>query len=317
MDPEETIIDRGDDFVPDNASTDDSLDTTDTTEPGESSEQLPEGDTTPETSELDDKSEPELAKTDGDTPTDEPVKEAADVSIPKSRFDEVNNKRKEAEDRLRDMETQMAILNDRQQRVETKPEEVKVEALDRKAIRLKINEAILDGDGEAASDLQDQLDQDVIQQTRAYADQKAVESSQQTVEERKFAQVADEIVASYDEFKTGNDKYDQSLLDEVVELKDAFISTGMASNEALVKAANIATRGLEKAGAVAAVKEPVVKKQTDVAKNLETQKKQPPIAEVGDTNGSTSLITDVAKMSDIEFAALPASKLAELRGDVL
>ncbi len=57
------------------------------------------------------------------------------------------------------------------------------------------------------------------------------------------------------------------------------------------------------------------KKTTDVKKNLEAAKKQPAKVERSESGRETKI--RVADLSDEEFAALPASKLAELGGDFL
>jgi len=313
----EETEDRGDDLPDDEPEEDrgDVVSEPETTEAKTSTDIEDEPDTSGEIEES------EEAATEG-SGSDE-KSEPPPTSIPKSRFDEVNNKRHEAEEKIREMETQLAVMADRQKREqEVKAKEPEPEPFDYAAKDQEYRDAILDGDNSAADTIMKEMraaDQSARDSDResilAEARKIVQDSGTQTREDQDFESAANNLISDYAEFQKENESFDQARLDEVIDLKDAFILSGMTAAQALSKAAGITMRGVSKIGAT--TQEAPTKKTTDVKKNLKTAKAQPPTADVGDSNGSTSDFPDISKMTDAELDALPASKLAEMRGDFM
>ena len=257
--------------------------------------------------------EPEAEEAEAEAEPEAEEPEVAAANIPKSRFDEVNNKRHEAEEKIREMETRMAVMEDRQKRT-TKKKEPEPEPFDFDGKEQAYMDAVLDGDGALAKGIRGEIRAAEREDYISEAQQMANTSGVQTREDLDFEYAANGLINNYAEFQKENEAYDQKRLDEVIELKDAFILSGMSAPAALNKAANITMRGVLRVGEESAAP---TKKKTNVPKNLKTAKKQPPNAEIGESNGSTSDLPDISKMTDAELEALPKSKLAEMRGDFI
>ena len=257
--------------------------------------------------------EPEAEEAEAEAEPEAEEPEVAAANIPKSRFDEVNNKRHEAEEKIREMETRMAVMEDRQKRA-TKKKEPEPEPFDFDGKEQAYMDAVLDGDGALAKGIRGEIRAAEREDYISEAQQMANTSGVQTREDLDFEYAANGLINNYAEFQKENEAYDQKRLDEVIELKDAFILSGMSAPAALNKAANITMRGVLRVGEESAAP---TKKKTNVPKNLKTAKKQPPNAEIGESNGSTSDLPDISKMTDAELEALPKSKLAEMRGDFI
>lgn len=288
---EEIIEDRGDELTPE-----------------QPVEEAPEVEETPEV-------EPQAEPDEGTQ--EEVVEEKPAPSIPKSRFDEVNSKRKEAEDRLRDLETKLAVMEDRQKRAEPEPEPEPKFDFDAK--EQEYMDAVLDGDSGLAKSIRQEIRaaerNEYMAEVNQYKEQinsVADTAKAKTLEELNFERVANTLVSDYAELNQQSDKFNEGMLNEIVELKDAYISSGMSSDAALEKAGNIIMRGAHKVSDAP----PQQKKTTDVEKNIETAKRQPPMQEAGESNGTTGEF-DISKLSDKDWDALPESKLKELRGDYL
>ena len=246
-------------------------------------------------------------------------KEPSSQGIPKARFDEVNSRRKEAEGRLRELETKIAVLQDRAER--DKPKEPEPEPFDFDTKEQAYMDAVLDGDTALAKSIRAEIRNaersEYMAEVAQYKEQMntvADTAKAKTLEELNFERVANTLVSEYAELDQSGDKFDEGMLNDIVELKDAYMSSGMAPDKALEKAGNMVMRGVAKIGSEPV--KPTEPKKTNVSKNLETVSKQPPLAQTGESNGTTSDF-DVSKLTDAEWDALPESKRQELRGDFL
>ena len=300
--------------IEDEAPIDDAIEQEETVDRGDEPEgrgdevSEPEAEEEAPSADVEDEPDTEVEDEESEEVTAEPV-----ANIPKSRFDEVNNKRHEAEEKIREMETRMAVMEDRQkrsaQKKEPEPEPFHFDGKEQAYM-----DAVLDGDGALAKGLRGEIRAAEREDYISEAQQMANTSGVQTREDLDFEYAANGLINNYAEFQKENEAYDQKRLDEVIELKDAFILSGMSAPAALNKAANITMRGVLRVGEESAAP---TKKKTNVPKNLKTAKKQPPNAEIGESNGSTSDLPDISKMTDAELEALPKSKLAEMRGDFI
>jgi hypothetical protein len=135
---------------------------------------------------------------------------------------------------------------------------------------------------------------------------------------------AQEVSSTYEVFDEGSQAYDATLTDELIDLRDFYISKGHYAADALSKASKtIAAReGLVAAGQAPVVEEnPNAAPPRTVAPNVEKKLKtaeQQPARVGGESNASNSEQNfDVFSMSDDDLDSLSETQLAQLRGDVL
>lgn len=256
--------------------------------------------------------------------TDAAANEAATTRIPKHRFDYVQTKRREAEERAAALEAELAKFR-AQQEQEQKPQGPTYESV-LSDLDLQIEQARLDGDAEKAAKLRGEQRkveaQWLAQQTQA--------TSHQTVTQAQEAQVLNELITqleeAYPQFVEGSEVYDKDLVEEVLELHAAYVAKGKRPSEAMAKASSYVLRanGLLKDDADIEAPEaqeapkPAAPKKTDVAKNTKAAAAQPPPLEKAGLDSSKAGVTksvDIMHMSIEEFEKLGEKDLAKARGD--
>ena len=127
----------------------------------------------------------------------------------------------------------------------------------------------------------------------------------------------------YPELNENSTKLDQALLDEVIEMRDAYIGRGYEPVDALEKSVNYVAKfnglGTEAPSTMGtqAPQDEVAKKRAEVSRKLDAAQAQPPemAGESSASRGETNV--NLATLTDEEFSALPESTLARLRGDIL
>jgi hypothetical protein len=141
---------------------------------------------------------------------------------------------------------------------------------------------------------------------------------------------ANELEANFPVFDQNSEAYNAEYTQEVIDLRDAFITQGFGAVEALGKAANFvvksydlvepaattSTLGADTAPAAKNVDE-VTKKRRQVASKLKAAEAQPPElpGESSANRGEKPL--DISSMTEDEFNSLPDATLKRLRGDIL
>lgn len=222
---------------------------------------------------------PEGDDTDNDVTAAEEAKDAEDVEqepeakddkpepreeqyIPKARFNEVNEKRKALEEEVAALRAQL----------EQGKEAPKADTKDVKALRREATEALLEGDMDKYDVLQDQIEASMLSK----AEERAVSRLSQRMEQEKFQQTAEVLVAKYPvlDAETG----DPEAIEMVVALRDAYIAKGMNMTQALVKAAD-KVGGMFGGGKPAETKsveeKPDPRKQKAVLRGVETNNSLP------------------------------------------
>lgn len=257
------------------------------------------------------------------------------LNIPKHRFDKVNARRKEAEEKLRLLEERYQSDRDseleyyRNQR-ETPVVPEPLPAYDFMGAEKAYMQALTNGDDEKALSIRSEIRSKEREaylheaEQRAQADISRARESMQV--EAQYQRVSDQLVSRYSAFQQNHEDFNGALVDEVLDLSAAYEAKGMRAHEALQKAADIMVRAynLQPVGqtrpavtppAEAPAKPSGTPRKTDVKRNLETQKAQPPeLAATGAGNKDLAAV-DLDSMSEEEFEALPAATLRRLRGD--
>jgi hypothetical protein len=150
----------------------------------------------------------------------------------------------------------------------------------------------------------------------------------------QYDNTVERLEAAYPVLNEDHDDFDAELMGEVVELRDGFIATGKYTRAQAIKKAAETLMGVKTAKQAAAVNTEVRVNADDVAKakaadraaaqrtkNGKVAATQPPSTKgVGadhDKLGGVITAEAVMKMNQNDFAKLPESEKARLRGDDL
>ena len=253
--------------------------------------------------------ESEVAETDEEEPT---AVEDTENRIPKSRFNQVNERMKAAELRAKRLEEELKSAQG---------ETGDVEAFDFDAKEKEYMEAVIDGEQDKALTIRAEIRRaEQAQYTSANA-----KASAKTVEITRAQLEFDDEVAvwagKHPEFNPDSDVYSQDLVDEVIDLQAGFTAKGYSPAAALRKAASYVVKFNDMAEPGAKVvkdEAPAPKpepKPTDVKAKVTAANAQPPKIDKSTGQADTGE-KSVMDMTEEEYDALPESKKKQLRGDL-
>jgi hypothetical protein len=259
-----------------------------------------------------------------ETSRDEKGKFAKKDHIPVDRHKAVLEKerdaREAAERRAAELEAQ---LRKEAKSVDVSKMEDAVEVLEKQHTKL-----LLDGEADKAAAVMKEIRKAERQIATIEADEKVAAATTQAVEQVRMDAVIARLEADNSFFNPDSDDFDQDLVDLVLAEQGRLMrSDRMTASAALSKAATkiiskLQTPVSDDGGAkgLAAAKS-ADRKAQQVAKNLDTAKKQPPsLKDTGldsDKAGKNAESGDVRNMTSEEWAALPEATRAKLRGDTL
>jgi len=239
------------------------------------------------------------------------VIEAADdtTMIPKRRYDSAARRANTAEAALKDVQNELAKVNASTDTKGGDPETVKdfegkIDELD-----TKIEAARKDGDVDEVVKLskeQRTYERSMFSKIATDAAGNAGTVAQQNV---AFDTLVDKLELDYPVLDQDHKDFDQPLVNEVLEMHDAFVAKGDAPAVAMAKAV----------GYILPEKKSSQERNTDTAKNLKAANAQAPAmggtGAGSDAGGDTGDVGDVAAMTDKEFDAMPEATKKRLRGD--
>jgi len=248
-------------------------------------------------------------------PEPEPAPEKKSPMIPKARLDEALQKQKALQKQLEEL-------------TQVQPQTVEEpEKYDFAAKEIEYQELLLDGEAQKAAELRGEINNNlyknvmynVQQNTTAYTQQAITENT----ERGNLQDVANQLAKKYPSLDENSDQHNPQALEEVLELRDAFIGKGYEPADALRKSVNYVVKVNDIAESTSetvskkAPQDEVAKKRAEVQRKLEAAEAQPPelMGESGASKGEKNI--DISTLSDEEFAALPEATLARLRGDLL
>ena len=274
----------------------------------------PEGETeTPEPEAVQgDDEQPVEAVEEGTEEVEEVVEEPKAPMVPKSRLDEVLAKNKEMQKRLQDIEGKEA-------------EETKTPEYDFVAQEKAYQDLVLEGETEKAALVRQEIRSAEREQLMSEMQSKMGQTVQQDRELHELTQKASEIMEVFPIFDEKSKAYDESLTNEVMELRDAFIYQGYGAADSLAKATEVTLLSkkpelLQGETAPAVDPAPTLtkavqekKQKATVKKKVEASQAQPP--EMKGESAKNKKVVDINVMSDDEFRALPEDTLRRLRGD--
>jgi len=232
------------------------------------------------------------------------------MMIPKRRYDSAANRAKTAEAALDKATKELERVNASTDTTGGDPKttadfEAKIDELD-----IKIEEARKDGDVDTVVKLskeQRTFERSMYNNIATEAATGAGTKAQQNI---AFDALVDKLETDYPAFDQDSKDFDQDLVNEVLDMHDAFVSKGDAPAVAMAKAV----------GYIMPEAKSAQLRNTDTAKNLKAAKAQAPAmggtGANSDTGGDTGDTGDVGKMSDKEFDAIPEDTKKRLRGDL-
>lgn len=249
-----------------------------------------------------------------ETPAEPAEKPAVDEPfIPKSRFDEINERRKAAEAKLREMEAR-----------EKATDPANVVDFDFKGKEKAYMDAVLDGDTDKALTIRDEIraaEQALFQQMTQKVEQTARTAAKNDI---KLEQAISELTAKYPVFDADSPDYSDDLTREALSFQRTFISEGYDPDRALRKAVSYVAKvyDLTEAGAApapqglqAAAAAPATPKPTEaqVQAKMRTAGQQPPAMPSAGKDAPRGV--NIMEMSDEEFERLSPDEIRKFRGD--
>ena len=245
-----------------------------------------------------------------------------DFMIPKSRYDSVMARLKEAEARNREQDE----ADSKKQEDQIEPIDVRLAEIDK-----QIAEAVSNSEGEKAAELMAQSRELQAEMFSSQMQESSQTSSAQAIEQVRYDNLLATVERLVPEINPDSENYDTGLVIEVQDLKTAFEAKGNSSSNSLVRALNYVRPGWDtpnetetentdqaddKQDEKAEETKPDAKK-TDVEKNIKDAKATPPRMDEGDNSdtGGKGSEVDVMKLSDNEFEKLSEEQLSRLRGD--
>lgn len=243
----------------------------------------------------------------------------ADRKVPLKVLDKANEKRRKAEERAAALEAELEELRAQQTDKQNKSAEKLQQEIDE--LYEKVELARAEGDAATAAKLQKQLDQHNRNLTTAQATYIATQRAIKDQQNLAYDAALDKLVILDPRFDSNSADADEDMIVEALEYKEAFEAKGYSPADALRRAVKaVAGEDLLAPGRKTAAKaaEPAKKpepRKPDVKRNIDAAKKTPPAVGGGKQERPETL--DISQLEDEEFAALPKSRLAKLRGDFI
>jgi len=236
--------------------------------------------------------------------------------IPKDRLDQELAKRRQLENRLKELEEKTA----------EKPQETV--DFDFDDAETKYMEAVLDGETEKAKQIRAEIRTMERQQMQLELQQSMAQTSQQTQAQIRLEAAVKEVTAAHPYLDLNSPDANQDLINETNELMSGFLNAGYDAVDALNKAVGYTTQSMginapvgEEAVIPNAVDKKVVadkvaKKTADsAAKKAQAASQQPPKLGGESQRSRDDNVVDIFKMSDKELNQLSDEQLRKLRGD--
>jgi len=244
---------------------------------------------------------------------DEAASKPAPKGIPKHRFDEVNERRKAAEDENARLKAQIEA---------GKPPAEQEVPYDVRAGEKEYMDLLLDGDTEAALAKREEID--AAKEAKWRADTKGETKTElsQSEEQAELLALSSEAQTMFDVFNPDHEDYNQPMLNKVLTFMRGYEASGeMSRSDAFVAglADVVEMYDLmpeEAAPADDGKPKPTGKKKVDPKKAKLKEQAHQPVAGQGAASADNGAVApDIETMTDEEIDALPEKTLARLRGD--
>lgn len=265
------------------------------------------------------KGEEEKKDSSDDDEVDEKIKDEVDdgekksdtheKTVPYKRFDEVNKRRRVAEDRLKEIEDQEQTRADEDTQI----------PFDFDAKESEYMDAVLEGDKDKGNALRKEIRGAEKEMYEISATKVATEQSSKTKDDIEFNQAALDLQKEFNVLDAESEYFDQDIVEEVLAFTNGYLAGGQYTRiGALKKAVTQAGKIYDlQGGTEEEVKEPEKKikaKKLDPDKKKDLEKKQPPKDDKSDEDLNPG---PMEGLTEEDFAALPESAKRRLRGDFL
>ena len=246
----------------------------------------------------------------------EPEPEPKKIMVPKERLDAVLAKQKALQKQLEEMQAQQTV------------EAEAPEPYDYDAKETQYQEFVLEGETAKAAALRKEIRAAEKAEMQYEFEKKMGLTVQESHQANALQQAAAELEANFPMFNQNHEAFDTEATQEVVDLRDAFITQGFTPVDALAKASSfvIKDRGVVDQAPESALSAPkakpavdeVAKKRANNVKKLKAAEAQPPElpGESSSAHGEKPE-SDFSNMTEEEFNALPEATLKRMRGDIL
>lgn len=257
-----------------------------------------------------DKGDPKATTKPEDKPEDK-----GEARIPKSRFDEVNERMKKAEDELAKLKAASPPA------APAKPEETKPKALDLDAKEEEYVAAVQAGDAKKAAGIRREINAEI---SRLATEKATADISAHLTEREQTASLNKVVAESLEKYPFLNDASDaknEDAINDVIEWRDFFASKGHPLHVALQKAVDkIAPDYVKPDPDEGETKDPAedkgnVRQIEARRRNAAASNAQPAQMNGVGERASAAGRVDVSKMTDDEFEKLPDAEKKRLRGD--
>ena len=258
--------------------------------------------------------EPEL---DDEVVEEEPVvveKSAKKPMVPKARLDEVLAKQKA-------LQKQLDEVNAANVKSEEAPE-----SYDFDAKEVEYQNMVLDGESAKAVALRREIRKAERAELEFEMRQEMSQTVSQDRQQTALQQAANAMEEAYPVFDRNSEDFSEEMTNEVVELRDAFMSTGYEAVDALSKAVKYvvkdhdldqAQESVPSLAGKAQKTDELAKKRASVSRKLKAADAQPPELPGESSSMHGEKTSNLSDMTEEEFAALPEATLKRLRGDIL
>jgi hypothetical protein len=253
-----------------------------------------------------------------ETPVVDVAKEEAKkvpTQIPKKRFDQVNDRLKAAQERLREIDNADKKSKAAQANGEA-PRDDTWFGQQEKAYM----EAVVDGEVDKAMNIRQDIRSAEQNKFQAYADQKAEYVQKEVPQRAAVESVIGELQDNFPQLDSNDESFEPELIGEVLGLQRSYIQNDklLTPAAALQKAAARLGMDLDADPVAEPVPAPVIEKPaklSDAAGAVAASNAQPPEigSRAGYDNGEDEI--DFSNFTEEDMDKLPASKLRELRGD--
>lgn len=278
-------------------------------------EEVDEGSEEPEAVDTDDADE---ATVETDTSADAEAGKKKPHMIPKDRLDQELAKRRQLENKLKELEEKAQTAEKPPQHAEFDFDEAETRYMN----------AVLDGEAEKAKQIRAEIRQVERAQLQAELQSSMQETSQRTQAQIRLDNAVSEVVSKFPQLDVNGEAPDQDLINETNELMGGFLTAGYDPVDALNKAVGYTTASLglnmdaNEQAVIPNAKtrdlsaEKVAQRRQDGAEKREKATSQQPPKLSGESQRSRDEnVVDIFKMSDKDLNNLSDEQLRKLRGD--
>jgi len=254
-------------------------------------------------------------------PEPEPEPKAKDTRIPLARHKEILEKEREQRAAV---ERQLAQY---QKGTEIANVNEEITALENSVLKLEKDYATLitDGEVEKAAAVMAQIRRAERDMAESKSDMKIQAAEIRAAERTRYGVALERIESSFPQLNPDHESYDEALMGEVAELKDAYQMKGHTPTAALHKAVRALVELRTTKQELATSVTPNVaaeRKKAAVVKAANAAARTPPSTELAGVDsdklgGGKYDAKQVIKMSQAEFNKLSEADLAVMRGDVM